>query len=108
MWRGRVGLDLGIGALVGYARVSTCGQRLDRQLAALNAAGCARIFADKKTGKNAEREALWKALDYLRPGDTLVVPSLDRLGRSLADLPSNPERPTDSARRDHLFQTTTY
>ena len=44
----------------------------------------------------------------LRPGDTLVVPSLDRLGRSLADLPSNPERPTDSARRDHLFQTTTY
>ncbi|MDP4504903.1 recombinase family protein [Nonomuraea sp. G32] len=35
---------------------------------------------------NAEREELWKALDYLRPGDTLVVPSLDRLGRSLQDL----------------------
>jgi DNA invertase Pin-like site-specific DNA recombinase len=50
------------------------------------AAGCIRIFADKKSGKNAEREELWKALDYLRPGDTLAVPSLDRLGRSLQDL----------------------
>ncbi|MEU0569304.1 recombinase family protein [Nonomuraea sp. NPDC005983] len=44
------------------------------------------MFADKKSGKTAEREELWKALDYLRPGDTLVVPSLDRLGRSLQDL----------------------
>ncbi|MEQ4726217.1 recombinase family protein [Nonomuraea sp. B19D2] len=74
------------GALIGYARVSTRGQLLDRQTAALTAAGCIRIFADKKSGKNAEREELWKALDYLRPGDTLVVPSLDRLGRSLQDL----------------------
>jgi DNA invertase Pin-like site-specific DNA recombinase len=41
---------------------------------------------DKKSGRNAEREELWKALDYLRPGDTLVVPSLDRLGRSIQDL----------------------
>ncbi|MFI0420727.1 recombinase family protein [Spongiactinospora sp. 9N601] len=40
----------------------------------------------KKSAKNAEREELEKALDYLRPGDTLVVPSLDRLGRSLQDL----------------------
>lgn len=74
------------GALVGYARVSTAGQLLDRQMTALTTAGCIRIFADKKSGKNAEREELWKALDYLRPGDTLVVPSLDRLGRSLQDL----------------------
>ncbi|MCX5345004.1 recombinase family protein [Streptomyces atratus] len=35
------------------------------------------------SGKNAEREELWKALDYLRERDTLVVPSLDRLGRSI-------------------------
>jgi hypothetical protein len=41
---------------------------------------------DKKSGRNAERDELWKALDYLRPGDTLVVPSLDRLGRSIQDL----------------------
>jgi DNA invertase Pin-like site-specific DNA recombinase len=74
------------GALIGYARVSTGGQRLDRQMQALTEASCIRIFADKKSGKNVEREELWKALDYVRPGDTLVVPSLDRLGRSLQDL----------------------
>lgn len=66
--------------------MSTRDQRLDRQLAALTAAGCIRIFADKKSGKNADRSELWACLDYLRPGDTLVVPSLDRLGRSLQDL----------------------
>ncbi|MEU8347684.1 recombinase family protein [Spirillospora sp. NPDC048832] len=74
------------GALIGYARVSTGAQRLDRQMHALETAGCTRIFADKKSGKDAERAELWKALDYMRPGDTLVVPSLDRLGRSLQDL----------------------
>src|SRR5690242_2635664 len=76
----------GGGALIGYARVSTQGQNLDRQLAALESAGCQRIFSDKKSGKNAEREELQKALDCLRPGDTLIVPSLDRLGRSIQDL----------------------
>ncbi|MET9909659.1 recombinase family protein [Streptomyces sp. NPDC006476] len=76
----------GGGALVGYARVSTKGQLLDRQIASLEAAGCQRIFSDKKSGKTTEREELWKALDYLREGDTLVVPSLDRLGRSIQDL----------------------
>ncbi len=74
------------GARVGYGRVSTKGQLLDRQIAALEAAGCSRVFTDKKSGKNAEREELWKCLGYLRPGDTLVVPSLDRLGRSIQDL----------------------
>ncbi|MFF0737732.1 recombinase family protein [Streptomyces chartreusis] len=74
------------GARVGYARVSTKGQLLDRQIAALTAAGCVRVFSDKKSGKDAEREELRAALDYLRPGDTLVVPSLDRLGRSIQDL----------------------
>ncbi|NED00957.1 recombinase family protein, partial [Streptomyces sp. SID6648] len=74
------------GSRVGYGRVSTKGQLLDRQIAALEAAHCVRIFTDKKSGKNAERGELWKCLDYLRPGDTLVVPSLDRLGRSIQDL----------------------
>jgi DNA invertase Pin-like site-specific DNA recombinase len=77
---------LATGVKVGYARVSTAGQLLDRQLAALEAAGCVRIFADHKSGRTVEREELSKALDYLRPGDTLVVAALDRLGRSLQDL----------------------
>jgi DNA invertase Pin-like site-specific DNA recombinase len=74
------------GALIGYARVSTSGQRLDRQLQVLTQVGCLRIFADKQSGRTADRPELGQALDYLRAGDTLVVPSLDRLGRSLHDL----------------------
>jgi DNA invertase Pin-like site-specific DNA recombinase len=74
------------GALIGYARVSTSGQLRDRQQHALAEAGCLRIFADKLSGKDADRPELAACLDYLRPGDTLVVPSLDRLSRSLADL----------------------
>lgn len=90
-WMGLDSADLlapvgGGGALIGYARVSTKGQNLDRQISALEAAGCERIFSDKKSGKNTEREELWNALDYLRTNDTLVVPSLDRLGRSIQDL----------------------
>ncbi len=74
------------GALIGYARVSTSGQLLDRQQRALAEAGCLRIFAGKLSGKDADRPELAACLDYLRPGGTLVVPSLDRLSRSLADL----------------------
>ena len=74
------------GALIGYARVSTTDQILDRQTRALTEAGCLRVFAEKKTGRTAERPQLTACLDYLRPGDTLVVLSLDRLSRSLADL----------------------
>ena len=74
------------GALIGYARVSTSGQILDRQTRALTEAGCLRIFADKLSGKTADRPELAACLDYLRAGDTLVVPSLDRLSRSLEDL----------------------
>jgi DNA invertase Pin-like site-specific DNA recombinase len=74
------------GASVGYARVSTHGQLLDRQLRTLNEAGCIKVFADKQSGRDADRPELIACLAYLRPGDTLVVPSLDRLARSLQDL----------------------
>lgn len=71
---------------IGYARVSTGGQNLERQLDALKAAGCRRIFAEKKSGRDSERSELAACLDFLDLGDTLVVPSLDRLSRSLQDL----------------------
>ena len=74
------------GALIGYARVSTSGQILDRQTRALTEAGCLRVFADKLSGKTADRPELVACLDHLRAGDTLVIPSLDRLSRSLQDL----------------------
>jgi len=74
------------GALIGYARVSTSGPILDRQTRALTEAGCLRVFADKLSGKTADRPELVACLDYLRVGDTLVIPSLDRLSRSLQDL----------------------
>jgi len=74
------------GKLIGYGRVSTAGQNLDRQRRALTAAGCTRVFTDTGSGKTSDRPQLAACRDYLRAGDTLVVPSLDRLSRSLADL----------------------
>jgi DNA invertase Pin-like site-specific DNA recombinase len=71
---------------VGYARVSTSDQRLDLQRDALLQSGCSKIFEEVARGANAERTALNAALEYVRPGDTLVVWRLDRLGRSLRHL----------------------
>lgn len=74
-------------AMIGYARVSSVGQSLEVQEAALREAGCQRIFAEKKSGRKAEgREQLALALDFIRDGDTLVVTRLDRLARSVIDL----------------------
>lgn len=71
---------------VGYARVSTDDQNPALQIEALQQAGCEKIFQDQLSGANAERLGLQAAIAYLRPGDTLVVWRLDRLGRSLKHL----------------------
>jgi len=68
---------------VGYARVSTTEQNLDRQLEALDNAGAEKIFQEKISGKNTtDRIELKEALQFLREQDILIVESLDRLGRN--------------------------
>jgi DNA invertase Pin-like site-specific DNA recombinase len=75
------------GVLLGYARVSTIDQHPELQQDALERAGCYRIWIDHGvSGKLTSRPELDKVLDQLRPGDTLVVWRLDRLGRSLKHL----------------------
>lgn len=72
---------------VGYARVSSVGQSLDVQLDALNADGCEKVFAEKRSGTStAGRSELADALSFVREGDVLVVTRLDRLARSATDL----------------------
>lgn len=73
---------------LGYARVSTTKQSLDRQLDALAARGIPgeRVFVDKKTGATTDREGLQKMLAYARPGDMIVVYTLDRIGRNLREV----------------------
>jgi DNA invertase Pin-like site-specific DNA recombinase len=77
---------VGGGLLIGYARVSTRDQNLDRQIDALTSVGCSRIFKESLSGKNADRPELWKCFDYARAGDTIAVLELWRLGRNLQDL----------------------
>src|SRR6516162_1614742 len=72
--------------IIGYARVSTDGQTLDAQLAALKAAGAERIFSEKVSGAITDRKALAKAIAALGVGDVLLVTRLDRLARSTRDL----------------------
>jgi DNA invertase Pin-like site-specific DNA recombinase len=72
--------------LIGYARVSTDDQNLDLQRDALQKAECEQIYTDRVSGTKATRPGLIETLSHLRPGDTLVVWRLDRLGRSLRHL----------------------
>src|SRR5262245_28907299 len=70
----------------GYARVSTVGQSLAAQDAALHAAGCAKVFAEQVSGTKTDRAELGKLLKRLDKDDVLVVTRLDRLARSTLDL----------------------
>jgi DNA invertase Pin-like site-specific DNA recombinase len=72
--------------IVGYARVSTDGQTLDAQQAALTAAGAEKVFAEKVSGAVTDRKALAKAIAALGTGDVLLITRLDRLARSTRDL----------------------
>jgi DNA invertase Pin-like site-specific DNA recombinase len=77
---------MGAEMIYGYARVSTDGQTLDSQIAALKAAGASKVFSEKISGAVTERKALARAIAALDQGDVLVVTRLDRLARSTRDL----------------------
>ena len=74
-------------ARIGYARVSTADQNLDAQMAALQAARCTMVRTETGDGATLEgRPELRTILDFIHPGETLVVTRIDRLARSMRDL----------------------
>ena len=72
--------------VVGYARVSTVEQNIERQEVALQELGCERIYIDKLTGATLDRPEFNKMMDFVRDGDTLIVSEYNRLSRSTMDL----------------------
>lgn len=71
---------------IGYIRVSTTSQNIDRQVDQLKDAGCEKLYVDKYTGTRSSRPQLNEMFTYLRAGDTVIVTELARLGRSTKDL----------------------
>jgi DNA invertase Pin-like site-specific DNA recombinase len=72
--------------IIGYARVSTDGQSLDNQMAALRAAGAGKVFSEKMSGARSDRPQLARMLKALQADDVVIVAKLDRLARSTRDL----------------------
>ncbi len=73
--------------IVGYARVSTIDQNLDRQIENLQSFGAEKIFTEKQSGKSIEnRPVFQEVLNFLRMGDRLIVESIDRLGRNYEEI----------------------
>lgn len=72
--------------IVAYVRVSSSDQHMDRQLEALEPYGIEKIFMEKVSGKNQNREQLKQALDFVQEGDVFYVTDLSRLARNLWDL----------------------
>ena len=91
-----------MGTLYGYARVSTLNQNEERQLLALLDFGVAEknIVVDKQSGKDFERPGYRRLLRKLAAGDTLVVKSIDRLGRSYTDIIEQWRRITKDKKAD--------
>lgn len=73
-------------AIYGYARVSTDGQTVSAQVAALNAAGASKVFSEAASGAKTDRAQLAKLMRVVQAGDVVVVTRLDRLARSTRDL----------------------
>jgi DNA invertase Pin-like site-specific DNA recombinase len=82
---------------VGYARVSSSGKNLDRQLGPPVAEGCDRIFQEKASGKSKNRPELERAISALGTGDVLVLAEWDRCTRSMIDGVAIIERSTPGA-----------
>lgn len=72
--------------IFGYSRVSTNDQTSNLQTDALEGVGCIKIFSDTMSGATTQRPGLEACLEHLRPGDTLAVWRIDRVGRSLTHL----------------------
>jgi DNA invertase Pin-like site-specific DNA recombinase len=83
---GELRYGFGMGHKIGYCRVSTTDQDPQLQLDALTTAHCWRVYQDTATGTKADRPEWNRCLEDLRPGDTLVIWKIDRLGRNLRDL----------------------
>ena len=73
-------------AKIGYARVSSKEQNLNRQIEKLNAVGVQEIFEDKQSGKDTNRKGLQDLFNFIRKGDIVVVTELDRLGRNSQEI----------------------
>lgn len=73
-------------AIIGYARVSSAGQKLEVQREKLEKAGVERIYEERRSGTNTDRPELQKALDFVREGDLFCITRIDRLARSANDL----------------------
>lgn len=71
---------------IGYARVSTIEQNEARQITALKELGCEKIFIDKQSAKDTNREQFNRMCNYVREGDTVIVTEYSRLARNVKDL----------------------
>lgn len=98
-------------AKIGYVRVSTMEQNLDRQISLMDTLKVDRLFQDKASGKSLERPGLDAMLEYVRPGDEIHVESFSRLSRSTNELLTTVNQLTDQGvhliSHKEKFDTTT-